>query len=67
VRPDGDACALPPALLPVALVFVPDVEAIFPPWAVSLRSMGRSPWGMVVSRSCSWRIYAVKKGALRWP
>ena len=72
-EPDGDAWVrFHPRYYLVALVFVLfDVEAIFLlPWAVSLRDMGAvALWSMVVFLAIlflGW-IYAVKKGALRWP
>jgi len=72
-EPDGGAWVrFHPRYYLVALVFVIfDVEAIFLlPWAVSLRSVGAvALWGMLVFLGIlmlGW-IYAVKKGALRWP
>ena len=72
-EPDGDAWVrFHPRYYLVALVFVLfDVEAIFLlPWAVSLRSMGVvALWSMLVFLGIlflGW-VYAVKKGALRWP
>ena len=72
-EPDGGSWVrFHPRYYLVALVFVIfDVEAIFLlPWAVSLRSMGASAlWSMLVFLAIlllGW-VYAVKKGALRWP
>ena len=72
-EPDGGAWVrFHPRYYLVALVFVLfDVEAIFLlPWAVSLRSMGVvALWGMLVFLAIlmlGW-VYALKKGALRWP
>jgi len=72
-EPDGGAWVrFHPRYYLVALVFVLfDVEAIFLlPWAVSLRSAGVAAlWGMLVFLAIlmlGW-VYAVKKGALRWP
>jgi len=72
-EPDGGAWVrFHPRYYLVALVFVLfDVEAIFLlPWAVSLRSVGAvALWGMLVFLGIlmlGW-VYAVKKGALRWP
>ncbi len=72
-EPDGGAWVrFHPRYYLVALVFVLfDVEAIFLlPWAVSLRSVGAiALWGMLVFLGIlmlGW-LYAVKKGALRWP
>jgi NADH:ubiquinone oxidoreductase subunit 3 (subunit A) len=71
--PDGGAWVrFHPRYYLVALVFVLfDVEAIFLlPWAVSLRSVGSvALWSMIVFLAIlmlGW-VYAVKKGALRWP
>jgi NADH:ubiquinone oxidoreductase subunit 3 (subunit A) len=72
-EPDGDAWVrFHPRYYLVALVFVLfDVEAMFLlPWAVSLRDMGAvALWSMLAFLAIlflGW-IYAVKKGALRWP
>jgi NAD(P)H-quinone oxidoreductase subunit 3 len=72
-EPDGAAWVrFHPRYYLVALVFVLfDVEAIFLlPWAVSLRSVGAvALWGMLAFLGIlmlGW-LYAVKKGALRWP
>lgn len=72
-EPDGGAWVrFHPRYYLVALVFVLfDVEAIFLlPWAVSLRSVGAAAlWSMIVFLAIlllGW-VYAVKKGALRWP
>jgi NAD(P)H-quinone oxidoreductase subunit 3 len=72
-EPDGGAwMRFHPRYYLVALVFVIfDVEAIFLlPWAVSLRDMGAvALWSMLIFLSIlllGW-IYAVRKGALRWP
>lgn len=72
-EPDGGAWVrFHPRYYLVALVFVLfDVEAIFLlPWAVSLRSTGAAAlWSMLVFLAIlllGW-VYAVKKGALRWP
>lgn len=72
-EPDGGAwMRFHPRYYLVALVFVIfDVEAIFLlPWAVSLRSTGVvALWSMLVFLGIlllGW-VYAVKKGALRWP
>jgi NADH:ubiquinone oxidoreductase subunit 3 (subunit A) len=72
-EPDGGSWVrFHPRYYLVALVFVLfDVEAIFLlPWAVSLRSVGPvALWGMLVFLAIlmlGW-LYAVKKGALRWP
>ncbi len=72
-EPDGGAWVrFHPRYYLVALVFVLfDVEAIFLlPWAVSLRSVGAvALWGMLIFLAIlmlGW-LYAVRKGALRWP
>jgi len=72
-EPDGGAwMRFHPRYYLVALVFVIfDVEAIFLlPWAVSLRDMGAvALWSMLVFLAVlllGW-VYAVQKGALRWP
>jgi NADH:ubiquinone oxidoreductase subunit 3 (subunit A) len=72
-EPDGGAwMRFHPRYYLVALVFVIfDVEAIFLlPWAVSLRDMGAvALWSMLIFLAIlllGW-IYAVQKGALRWP
>jgi NADH:ubiquinone oxidoreductase subunit 3 (subunit A) len=72
-EPDGGSWVrFHPRYYLVALVFVLfDVEAIFLlPWAVSLRSVGAvALWGMLAFLGIlmlGW-LYAVKKGALRWP
>ena len=72
-EPDGGAWVrFHPRYYLVALVFVLfDVEAIFLlPWAVSLRSVGATAiWSMLVFLAIlllGW-VYALKKGALRWP
>ena len=72
-EPDGSAwMRFHPRYYLVALVFVLfDVEAVFLlPWAVSLQSVGAfALWGMALFIAIlllGW-LYAVKKGALRWP
>jgi NADH-quinone oxidoreductase subunit A len=72
-EPDGSAwMRFHPRYYLVALVFVLfDVEAAFLlPWAVGLRGMGSyALWSMALFVGIlmiGW-LYAVKKGALRWP
>src|SRR6476619_6549660 len=72
-EPDGGAWVrFHPRYYLVALVFVLfDVEAAFLlPWAVSLRGLGTfALWSMALFIGIllvGW-LYAVKKGALRWP
>jgi NADH-quinone oxidoreductase subunit A len=72
-EPDGSAwMRFHPRYYLVALVFVLfDVEAVFLlPWAVSLQSVGVfALWSMALFIAIlllGW-LYAVKKGALRWP
>jgi NADH-quinone oxidoreductase subunit A len=72
-EPDGSAwMRFHPRYYLVALVFVLfDVEAAFLlPWAVSLRGLGTfALWSMALFIGIllvGW-LYAVKKGALRWP
>lgn len=72
-EPDGAAwMRFHPRYYLVALVFVIfDVEAIFLlPWALNLRDLGGAAlWSMLVFLGVlvlGW-LYAVKKGALRWP
>jgi NADH-quinone oxidoreductase subunit A len=72
-EPDGEAwLRFHPRYYLVALVFVLfDVEAVFLlPWAVSLRGLGAfALWGMALFLAIlllGW-LYAVRKGALKWP
>jgi NADH-quinone oxidoreductase subunit A len=72
-EPDGSAwMRFHPRYYLVALVFVLfDVEAAFLlPWAVSLRETGLyALWSMAIFIGIllvGW-LYAVKKGALKWP
>ena len=72
-EPDGSAwMRFHPRYYLVALVFVLfDVEAVFLlPWAVSQHTVGAvALWSMalfIVILLLGW-LYAVKKGALRWP